>query len=62
MASVMVYFVGLMNVYIQSGHTRKRTPHWTYGDLAIKQSQALMFASPSALECPGHILFLQVTV
>jgi len=35
MASVLVYFAGLMNVYIQSGHTRKRTPHLTYGELPI---------------------------
>jgi hypothetical protein len=58
MASVLVYFAGLMNVYTLSGHARKRTPHWTYGELPVKQSQTLMFASPHALECPGHILFL----
>jgi hypothetical protein len=49
MATVLVYFAGLMNMYIQSGYTRKRTPHLTYEQLPIKQSQTIMSASSHAL-------------
>jgi hypothetical protein len=60
MASVLAYFAGLLDMYmyIESDRKRKRTPHLTYGEFPIQQSQALMFASPHAFECPGHIIFL----
>jgi hypothetical protein len=58
MASVLVYFAGLMKVYIQSDHTGKSTQHLTYGELPTKQSQTFIFASLHALECPGQVLFL----